>query len=1389
MKKLLTLFTALILFGSMTMKAQDTWTPAGTPASVFGEEWNPELTANDMTLSNGLYVFAKQSDFSATSIEFKVCKNHGWGTAYPGSNYGFTIPNGSKYLIITYNPSGNNVNAIAISSMTVAGDNATLFGNTWTPSAAANDMTLQSEGTYKFEKTGVALSAGTVSFKACANHGWDNAWPSANYELSIPESGNYTITITFNPATLSVSATATLEEAVVVIPTIAMHGNFTGSWADTENFTLAGDEKTASLTLTGVTKGTHNFGMKIDGSWTANASAFTRDDNSYAITGDGDDCTFDADRNGDYTFTWTFASNTLEIGYPAIPAQSVELTGLASQILKGVEVTFTASSAGIDEPVYRYYVKAKNGEYGSAIEGNTYIFDAIGEYKVKVEALEYGNTVAFDESEVVIYDTHTFASGTTIYVDFSAVDALGDEMKKGVNYPKANEVGIDYDAAGAGTVKTVTFTTDVTWTTMADAFIKTAKADWAKLKFTVPGNGNNCAVVAADGASYSWTTILPPHPTVEIKGSWDEWATASELEGNVTSVSVTKHLAKGDHEFKLIVGGDWRGNGYTYHRDYTGASGITEDGDNMVIEADVEGDYTFTWTFADNAINITFQECDYYIKNNWYGCGAWKWKGMTKEGDKYRIDNVVYGGNGLNYNTSNSDEGAVWKEASTIKYADNKVVAAYDTVNFILDPAAGTITAESISKDVTVYTVASNSLALCDLGWAPTHPHKYTDMKKQEDGTYKWTCGDDEIVLVAGNVYIKVIKDRDYENGYWPTTEEGLECVIPQSGIYTVEVNFNPCTHDITFTPTLKKALNIKNLVLKGSWGTQALVLNGNNDKALVTLPLTVGTHSFQLLDGGTNKYGNGQEFTRDHNSYRDIIPESGSDMSIEVDKAGEYLFTYIYESKQLLVYYPAIVPEDKIAPLDGEFTINAQKETVRFARGNLQYNYGTQTWYAAEKQYEVLSDLNLRFGDDEDENPYQGSVDVFGWSCTSSNFGLLKSNLDADFTGSFVDWGAKFEDDEKVWSSLTRAEWDYLLSRTKGGQKLWTIIALGPDSLRGITLFPDDWTAPAGLTIKYGFFDLDEEEDLKANSFTFAQWQQMEDAGAVFLPLAGARAGYVGNELDINGNKTSTKNPLSGWYCWMDNVSEYGFYWLATNPAGKPKEADMLVGPWLNGDQTQYTRPVTTTRPRRYGHAVRLVTRCPNFDYQRDGLTLGRVGTLCIDHNVEVGDIYGGTFYQIAGKTEAGNIVFDEVTSLNAGEPYIYQATASTIGVYYGSISVASPVPVKGMYGSFEDFNLAIDEGNKLNILYIAGNKIHDCSDIATLQVVANRCYIKLDEVPVASPNVAPGRRRITLGRDEATGLFDLNTSDAPRKLLINGTIYILRGENVYDATGRLVK
>ncbi len=196
-----------------------------------------------------------------------------------------------------------------------------------------------------------------------------------------------------------------------------------------------------------------------------------------------------------------------------------------------------------------------------------------------------------------------------------------------------------------------------------------------------------------------------------------------------------------------------------------------------------------------------------------------------------------------------------------------------------------------------------------------------------------------------------------------------------------------------------------------------------------------------------------------------------------------------------------------------------------------------------------------------------------------------------------------------------------------------------------------------------------------------------------------------------------------------------------------------------------------------------------PTPDYTRT-VTVGKIGTLCVPYNVEAGNAQGAVFYQIAGKA-SGKLEFVEVDALEAGKPYIFQATEDAINLYYGATSVANPVEYKGMVGSFSDTHVDIDDSNKTNIMYIANNKLWDCSDLvgSYLEVVANRAYIFDYENIGAAPAHAPGKRYIVVGKDQATGFDQLDASETPMKLIIDGQLFILRGEKMYNANGQLVK
>lgn len=217
---------------------------------------------------------------------------------------------------------------------TVAGSSEAAFGTAWDPTNTDNDMVKVLDGTtYNWTKSDIALAKGEISFKVCENHSWDKAWPAQDYKLAIESDGIYTISISFDPAAGTVDALATKTGEAVVIPTIAMHGNFKGSWADTENFEIAEGDETASLKLT-LVAGNYEFGMRIGGSgnWTANGVSFTRANASAEVVSGSGNLKLEADKDGDYVFTWTYATNTLSISFPV--ASGIDNTNVAVKAQK-----------------------------------------------------------------------------------------------------------------------------------------------------------------------------------------------------------------------------------------------------------------------------------------------------------------------------------------------------------------------------------------------------------------------------------------------------------------------------------------------------------------------------------------------------------------------------------------------------------------------------------------------------------------------------------------------------------------------------------------------------------------------------------------------------------------------------------------------------------------------------------------------------------------------------------------------------------------------------------------------------------------------------------------------------------------------------------------------
>ena len=218
---------------------------------------------------------------------------------------------------------------------TIAGGNADLFGTTWDPANAANDMTKLEDGTYKWEKTEITLPAGNVEFKVCEDHAWTVSYPAENYQLVIPEAGVYTITITYNPEGNVVAGDAVKTGDAVVDPVVSIAGSMNSWNASADVMVLAADKATASITLN-LAAQTYEFKVVINGGdWRSNAHEFTRENAVAAdMTGNLDNMHLVADVAGDYIFTWTFETNTLSIAFPT--GDGIDNTAVENKAIKRI---------------------------------------------------------------------------------------------------------------------------------------------------------------------------------------------------------------------------------------------------------------------------------------------------------------------------------------------------------------------------------------------------------------------------------------------------------------------------------------------------------------------------------------------------------------------------------------------------------------------------------------------------------------------------------------------------------------------------------------------------------------------------------------------------------------------------------------------------------------------------------------------------------------------------------------------------------------------------------------------------------------------------------------------------------------------------------------------
>ena len=364
--------------------------------------------------------------------------------------------------------------------------------------------------------------------------------------------------------------------------------------------------------------------------------------------------------------------------------------------------------------------------------------------------------------------THTFAKNSTLYIDFRAIT---DASKKGANYPKAGTAsGLDYSANAGGTVIPVTFTADVKWAEGAE-FMKTEKGEWASIPFKAPEAGQNCAQVAADGKSYTWTTFSEPSVTLSL----DKTEADAGTEVTVT-LTATADNVSGEVTYA-----------FQYSTDNATWNNITATDNTATQTFAAETRYykvTMTNGGTTKEATAKFSAIKFHIIGSW---DSWTAHNEVVEGSKtitleatktyeYKITNGTWDLSWGNDGTMTREDCTNWSfEAS----GNAKITTdeAGDYVFNVSRNAEGKVVVSVTYPELVTpiptydYYIAGNMN-----DWNPKHP-TYGMTDEDADGIYE-----KEITLAAG-------QDHQFKvtNGKWGNEENGFDCATVEGAYEEVD--------------------------------------------------------------------------------------------------------------------------------------------------------------------------------------------------------------------------------------------------------------------------------------------------------------------------------------------------------------------------------------------------------------------------------------------------------------------------------------------------------------------------------------------------------------------------------------------------------------------------
>ena len=348
----------------------------------------------------------------------------------------------------------------------------------------------------------------------------------------------------------------------------------------------------------------------------------------------------------------------------------------------------------------------------------------------------------------------------------------------------------------------------------------------------------------------------------------------------------------------------------------------------------------------------------------------------------------------------------------------------------------------------------------------------------------------------------------------------------------------------------------------------------------------------------------------------------------------GKYYAITVGMSKKVLGF--SIDPTHQIEFAHGNLQYKDSEHKWRIAENQYDFvggymevhSFGNGTWYDFPAIGNVYEGGNKCNNADyyTDVMSTDCWIDLFGWNTWDKPL-LISDNM-ADYAtdqSSFTDWGHNTIYDTKAgtsyapdtWRTLTMDEWQFIISGRDNADHLCGTASITSDygDVKGLILLPDDFEKPDGITFHYitdptsnypmtfsytdytgapGYpntiLTLDPKTDenfhitlaaalnhdnyvYNQNRYTKAQWEQMEAAGAVFLPVAGwMQVRYVNSSDPSQGVWALHRfaNFIGGYWSSSYWVNVDASYLMLTHEQGKVGHGSQ---PFCNGQSVRLVR------------------------------------------------------------------------------------------------------------------------------------------------------------------------------------------------------------------------